>query len=166
MFLKCMSIKILTHIIMIHVFNLLQDLTYISIKIPTHSPHQNVWFASQDSNTHAEIRRQSGSVFRSSPKFISCIRQHLCLSLLKNGVSSSPRVFNATLQVFVTLIVHFKMHLKQEISVFFNTIFLRILESPNSTYQQKMMVTQVRSVFSLYVWIYINVHILYACMLW
>eukprot|EP00284_Hemiselmis_tepida_P006352 CAMPEP_0174922934 /NCGR_PEP_ID=MMETSP1355-20121228/6235_1 /TAXON_ID=464990 /ORGANISM="Hemiselmis tepida, Strain CCMP443" /LENGTH=201 /DNA_ID=CAMNT_0016168579 /DNA_START=34 /DNA_END=636 /DNA_ORIENTATION=+ len=87
--------------------------------------------------------RHSGAVFRNSPRFISCIRQHLCLSLLKNAVSPSPRVFNASLQVFVTLIVHFKHHLKHEISVFFNTVFLRILDSQNSTFQQKAMVLQL-----------------------
>eukprot|EP00960_Hanusia_phi_P077755 768738-Hanusia_phi.AAC.2 len=78
-----------------------------------------------------------------SAKFITCIKQQLCMSLLKNGVSPAPRVFKAALQVFVTLILNFKTHLKQEIGVFFTTIFLRILESPHSTYQQKTMVLQL-----------------------
>ena len=42
---------------------------------------------------------QSGPCFRGSQRFINCIKQHLCMSLLKNGVSSAPRVFKAALQV-------------------------------------------------------------------
>jgi brefeldin A-inhibited guanine nucleotide-exchange protein len=86
---------------------------------------------------------QSGPVFRGSQRFINCIKQHLCMSLLKNGVSSAPRVFKAALQVFVTLLLTLKAHLKNELGVFFTSIFLRILESPNSTFYQKTMVLQL-----------------------
>ena len=86
---------------------------------------------------------QSGPCFRGSQRFITCIKQHLCMSLLKNGVSSAPRVFKAALQVFVTLLLTLKADLKHELGVFFTSIFLRILESPNSTFYQKTMVLQL-----------------------
>ena len=89
------------------------------------------------------ILDQAGPVFRGSLRFINCIKQHLCLSLLKNGVSSAPRVFKAALQVFVTLLLTLKADLKNELGVFFTSIFLRILESPNSTFYQKTMVVQL-----------------------
>ena len=85
----------------------------------------------------------AGPVLRSSERFISCIKQHLCMSLLKNGVSSAPRVFKASLQVFVTLLLTLKADLKHELGVFFTSIFLRILESSNSTFYQKTMVLQL-----------------------
>ena len=90
-----------------------------------------------------EMLNQCGPSLRNSAQFVACIRQNLCMSLLKNGVSSVQRVFKASLQVFSTLMLHFKTHLKQEIGVFFTTIFLRILESPNSTFYQKIMVIQL-----------------------
>jgi Sec7-like guanine-nucleotide exchange factor len=55
----------------------------------------------------------AGPVLQSSEKFITgAIKKHLCYSLLVNGVSSVPRVFQATLSIFSTLLNKFKDHLK------------------------------------------------------
>ena len=35
----------------------------------------------------------AGPVFHSSPKFIGAIKQHLCMSLLKNCQNPSPHTF-------------------------------------------------------------------------
>jgi len=86
----------------------------------------------------------SGKNFRSGEKFIWAIRQYLCLSLLKNGVSPIPAILQLSLDLFVTLIRFFKEHLKSEIGVFFSNILLRILESSNSSGQQKQLTIQVR----------------------
>jgi brefeldin A-inhibited guanine nucleotide-exchange protein len=85
---------------------------------------------------------KSGSGFRSGEKFIWAIRQYLCLSLLKNGVSTIPSILQLSLDIFVTLIKFFKEHLKSEIGVFFSNILLRILESSNSSGQQKQLTIQ------------------------
>eukprot|EP00929_Paragymnodinium_shiwhaense_P023699 TRINITY_DN14780_c0_g1_i1.p1 TRINITY_DN14780_c0_g1~~TRINITY_DN14780_c0_g1_i1.p1 ORF type:complete len:1790 (+),score=604.91 TRINITY_DN14780_c0_g1_i1:213-5582(+) len=86
-----------------------------------------------------------GPVFRSSEPFIAVLKNSLCLSLIKNSVSSIPKIFGLSLQIFVTLMPNFKNHLRTEIGVFIEQIFLRILESGNSTYQHKH---RVLSVFS------------------
>jgi brefeldin A-inhibited guanine nucleotide-exchange protein len=85
---------------------------------------------------------KSGPGFRSGEKFIWAIRQYLCLSLLKNGVSTIPSILQLSLDIFVTLIKFFKEHLKSEIGVFFSNILLRILESSNSSGQQKQLTIQ------------------------
>ena len=87
--------------------------------------------------------RQAGSRFRTDPSVVAAIRQHLCLSLLRNGVSTAPLVLNASLKVFVALMAKFRSVLKDEIEVLFTTVFLRILESPHSTMQQKGMLLQL-----------------------
>lgn len=89
------------------------------------------------------ILDNSGPVFRSSESFIAAIKQYLCLSLLKNCVSPISSIFRLSLSIFLMLISHFKDHLKSEIGIFFTNVFLRILESPNSTYQHKLLVMQV-----------------------
>jgi brefeldin A-inhibited guanine nucleotide-exchange protein len=84
-----------------------------------------------------------GPVFRSSISFINEIKKLLCISLIKNSVSSIPKIFGLSLRIFVMLITNFKDHLKTEIGVFIEQIFLRILESGNSTFYHKNHVLQV-----------------------
>eukprot|EP00211_Chloroparvula_japonica_P000492 CAMPEP_0119126116 /NCGR_PEP_ID=MMETSP1310-20130426/5159_1 /TAXON_ID=464262 /ORGANISM="Genus nov. species nov., Strain RCC2339" /LENGTH=1764 /DNA_ID=CAMNT_0007116253 /DNA_START=14 /DNA_END=5308 /DNA_ORIENTATION=- len=91
------------------------------------------------------ILENSGPIMRSHQRFITnAIKRHLCVSVLStNGVSAVPKVFRLSLSIFRTLIAYFKNHLKNEIGVFFEKIFLRILESANSTIPQKWMVLEV-----------------------
>lgn len=84
-----------------------------------------------------------GPVFRSSEPFIGVLKKLLCISLIKNSVSSVPKIFNLSLGIFVKLITNFKEHLRTEIGVFIEQIFLRILESGNSTYNHKYTIVQV-----------------------
>jgi brefeldin A-inhibited guanine nucleotide-exchange protein len=84
-----------------------------------------------------------GPVFRSSEPFIKVLKTLLCVSLIKNSVSSIPKIFGLSLRIFVMLITNFKDHLKTEIGVFIEQIFLRILESGNSTFYHKNHVLQV-----------------------
>lgn len=49
--------------------------------------------------------------------FINAIKQYLCVALSKNGVSSVPEVFELSLSIFLTLLSHFKTHLKMQIEV-------------------------------------------------
>ena len=68
------------------------------------------------------------------------IKKHLCASLIHNGVSAQPRVFKASLSLFLSLMTNFRGPLRAEIGVFFANILLRVLESPNSNTEQKKMV--------------------------
>lgn len=86
------------------------------------------------------VLQSSGPAFHHSERFVQAIRQYLCVSLLRNCTANVPQVVDLSLQVFVQLIAHFKDHLKAEIEVFITKIFLRILESENSTFHHKSVV--------------------------
>ncbi|MDP2436853.1 MAG: Sec7 domain-containing protein, partial [archaeon] len=86
----------------------------------------------------------AGPVLRSHRKFIAqAIKKYLCISLLTNGVSPVPKIFQLSLSIFWALLSSFKENLKNEIGIFFKKIFLPLLESPHSTVQQKWMVLQI-----------------------
>uniref|UniRef100_A0A4W5QGJ2 ARF guanine nucleotide exchange factor 1 n=1 Tax=Hucho hucho TaxID=62062 RepID=A0A4W5QGJ2_9TELE len=88
------------------------------------------------------ILQNAGPIFKTNEMFINAIKQYLCVALSKNGVSSIPEVFELSLSIFLTLLSHFKTHLKMQIEVFFKEIFLYILETSTSSYDHKWMVIQ------------------------
>jgi len=59
----------------------------------------------------------AGPAFHASPKFIGAIKQHLCMSLLKNCQSPSPHTFQFAVAIFGTLLTKFRGELKSEIEV-------------------------------------------------
>eukprot|EP01038_Epipyxis_sp_PR26KG_P008429 gene8429-11403_t len=89
------------------------------------------------------ILNNSSVAFRTGEKFIYAIRNYLCVSLLSNCTSHVAQVTGLALQIFVVLMHNFKEHLKSEMEIFISTIFLRILESENSTYDHKFRVLEV-----------------------
>ena len=89
------------------------------------------------------ILERSGPAFKSGDKFIFAIRQYMCVSLLGNCTSHVAQVTGLSLRVFVSLLEGFKAHLKAELEVFITNIFLRILESENSTFDHKIRVLEV-----------------------
>lgn len=74
------------------------------------------------------LLENSGPVFRHSERFISAIKQYLCLSLLKNVTSSVTQAQALTCSIFFTLLIKFRQSLKAEIGVFFPMILLRAVE--------------------------------------
>lgn len=59
------------------------------------------------------VLENSGPVLQGSLRFINgAIKKYLCNSILMNGVSPVPRVFQASLSLFSTLIAKFNQHLK------------------------------------------------------
>ena len=83
-----------------------------------------------------------GPAFCNGEKFIYAVQHYLCVSLLKNCMSNHTEVAYLSLKIFLTLVYKFKSHLKSEIEVFVANIFLRILESANSSYDQKTLVLE------------------------
>eukprot|EP00698_Gefionella_okellyi_P024701 TRINITY_DN878_c0_g1_i2.p1 TRINITY_DN878_c0_g1~~TRINITY_DN878_c0_g1_i2.p1 ORF type:complete len:1588 (+),score=410.80 TRINITY_DN878_c0_g1_i2:68-4831(+) len=88
------------------------------------------------------IVKDKAAVLQSSDKFIGIVKQSLFMSILRNGTSTTPSVLSLSMNIFQTLLVTHKFHLKAEIGVFL-TSMLTLLETPNSTFQQKWMVLQV-----------------------
>eukprot|EP00123_Amoebidium_parasiticum_P018335 comp24173_c0_seq6/m.44187 comp24173_c0_seq6/g.44187 ORF comp24173_c0_seq6/g.44187 comp24173_c0_seq6/m.44187 type:complete len:1717 (-) comp24173_c0_seq6:350-5500(-) len=91
------------------------------------------------------ILQNSGPCFQNHEQFIGAVKQYLCISLSKNGVSSVPQIFELSLAIFLCLLASFKFHLKAQIEVFFKDIFLPILETSASSFQHKWMVLQALS---------------------
>ena len=83
-----------------------------------------------------------GDAFRNGEKFIYAVQSYLCVSLLKNCMSNQTSVAHLSLKIFLLLVKKFKGHLKAEIEVFVANIFLRVLESPNSPFEQKFLVLE------------------------
>ncbi|CAG8451027.1 12392_t:CDS:10 [Ambispora gerdemannii] len=83
-----------------------------------------------------EVIITSSTTFESTP-LIQAVKQYLCLSLSRNAVSPVQQVFEISLEIFWKCLSRLRSHLKKEIEVFFNEIFLPILEMRNSSTQQK-----------------------------
>jgi len=83
-----------------------------------------------------------GDAFKKGEKFIYAVQSYLCVSLLKNCMSNHTVVAHLSLKIFLLLVRKFKTHLKNEIEVFVANIFLRVLESPNSPFEQKVLVLE------------------------
>eukprot|EP00439_Symbiodinium_sp_Y106_P023468 s1926_g2.t2 len=89
------------------------------------------------------VLSNAGPVFRSSKHFVDILKKLVGDSLIKNSVSPIPKIFGLSLQIFVSLITNFKEHLRDEIGVFIEQIFLKILESGNSDFLHKSRVLQI-----------------------
>ena len=74
------------------------------------------------------LLENSGPVFRSSEKFISALKDNLCLSMLKNCSSSINEALSLTCSIFLTLLCKFRQSLKAEIAVFFPMVVLKPIE--------------------------------------
>lgn len=84
----------------------------------------------------------SGHAFCQGEKFIYLVQHYLCVGLLKNCMSNHTNVAFLSQKIFLLLLYKFKANLKQEIEVFLSNIFLRVLESPNSSFKQKALVME------------------------
>ncbi|CAD7942620.1 unnamed protein product [Amoebophrya sp. A120] len=91
----------------------------------------------------SQMLNNGGHCFRNTEKFIHSLKTCLCLALIKNCVSAVPRIFSLSFSICVALIANFQKYLKAEVGIFMESIFLRILESPNSTFQHKQRVLTV-----------------------
>nr|CCA22346.1 brefeldin Ainhibited guanine nucleotideexchange protein putative [Albugo laibachii Nc14] len=89
------------------------------------------------------IIHHAGPSFRRGDRFIHAIRQYLCQSLLQNCTSNNTNIVGLSLQLFLSLIQHFKQFLRAEIEIFITSVFLRLLQSENSSFDHKMLVLEV-----------------------
>ncbi|CAJ1934392.1 unnamed protein product [Cylindrotheca closterium] len=84
----------------------------------------------------------AGENIKTAQKFVDLIQSQLCVTLLKNCISNSTQVAYTSQRIFLVLVYKFKKHLKEEIQVFMKNIFLRVLESENSSFSQKAIVLE------------------------
>ncbi|XP_033484922.1 brefeldin A-inhibited guanine nucleotide-exchange protein 2 isoform X2 [Epinephelus lanceolatus] len=109
------------------------------------------------------VLQGAGPVFRTHEMFVNAIKQYLCVALSKNGVSSVPEVFELSLAIFLTLLSHFKVHLKMQIEVFFREIFLTILETSTSSFEHKWMVIQTLTRICADAQCVVDIYVNYDC---
>ncbi|KAG5838550.1 hypothetical protein ANANG_G00224830 [Anguilla anguilla] len=109
------------------------------------------------------VLQGAGPVFRTHEMFVNAIKQYLCVALSKNGVSSVPDVFELSLAIFLTLLSHFKVHLKMQIEVFFREIFLTILETSSSSFEHKWMVIQTLTRICADAQCVVDIYVNYDC---
>lgn len=84
-----------------------------------------------------DLLENPGPTFKNNTVLIEFIRKRVCESLLKNCVSNEEKIFSLSVEIFYFLVKRFRVHLKQEIAVFIEELFLKILESLNSKYAIK-----------------------------
>ncbi|KAF4317153.1 hypothetical protein BBO99_00008212 [Phytophthora kernoviae] len=89
-----------------------------------------------------EIVENAGPSFRRGERFVHAIRQYLCQSLLQNCTSNYTQIVSLSLQVFLVLLRNFKRHLKTELDIFITSIFLRLLQSGNASFEHKLLVLE------------------------
>ena len=76
--------------------------------------------------------------------FVQAIKQHLCLSLSRNGASSANRVFEVGCAIFWEMVRNMRIMLKKEIEVFLKEIYLAILDKRTApVFQKQYIVTLV-----------------------
>ena len=72
--------------------------------------------------------------------FVQAVKQHLCLSLSRNGASSVNRVFEVGCAIFWEMMRNMRLMLKKEIEVFLKEIYLAILDKRTAPVFQKQYV--------------------------
>ena len=72
--------------------------------------------------------QNAGPLFKSDPLFIDALKQYLCVSLSKNGVSLVPMVFQLSLDIFLILLKDYRQHVKIQLEIFFKDILLSMIE--------------------------------------
>jgi brefeldin A-inhibited guanine nucleotide-exchange protein len=95
-------------------------------------------------NNHTIVFTSPYATIRSSndepTSFVQGIKQYLCLSLSRNGPSSSKQVFEVSLEIFWLMVKFLRVMLKKEIEVFLKEIYFAILEKRAAPAWQKQMI--------------------------
>lgn len=77
--------------------------------------------------------------------FLEIIKNSLVELLLRNCISSEENVINASFEIFTSLVMSLREHLKKEIFIFINQIFFKLLDSGNSSYSHRFLTLKVFS---------------------
>ncbi|XP_022743959.1 brefeldin A-inhibited guanine nucleotide-exchange protein 1-like isoform X2 [Durio zibethinus] len=105
-----------------------------------------------------------GSIWRSNERFLNAIKQHLCLSLLKNSALSVMSIFQLQCSIFMSLLMKFRSGLKAEIGIFFPILILQVLENVlQPSFLQKMTVLNLLEKIARNSQIIIDIFVNYDC---
>jgi len=101
--------------------------------------------------------------FLAKKEFIWIIKNHLCDGLLRYSVSNEREIFSLVVSIFFCLFTHFRKYLKNVIKVFLETIFLKLLESSNTSYHHKHLILSVFDKISQNTMMLLEIFINYDC---
>ena len=101
--------------------------------------------------------------FLQKKEFIWIIKNHLCDGLLRYSVSNEREIFSLVVSIFFCLFTHFRKYLKNVIKVFLETIFLKLLDSSNTSYNHKHLILSVFEKISQNSMMLLEIFINYDC---
>ena len=78
-----------------------------------------------------EMIEKSYHLFQNDSDVILIIKEIFRDSLLKNTLSSNIKIFQPSLELFITIIKAYRIHLKEQIEIFFMKVLITFLESEN-----------------------------------
>ena len=95
----------------------------------------------------------------SKREIVNVMREKLIPRLLKNCLSQDKAIFTLSFSIVSSLIKNYRESYKVETGIFFEHVFLKLLESSNSNYNQRIFTIHVfekifkspRTLFELYV---------------
>lgn len=123
-----------------------------------------VHFIGVSENLFCPIMRKKYIFLFTWCRFLSAIKQYLCLSLLKNSALSVMAIFQLQCCIFMSLLSKFRSGLKAEIGIFFPMLVLRVLENVlQPSFLQKMTVLNLLEKISQDPQIIVDIFVNYDC---
>ena len=86
-----------------------------------------------------QILQSANYTFQTSEIFIAAMQKYLILTMVSNAFNAVAPVLVYTLKIFHVLLTEFPSKLKYEVDVVFKEIFFKILQSKNSSTEQKVL---------------------------
>ena len=109
-----------------------------------------------------EMLEKSNNYFQNDNDIIYIVRELFKDSLLKNALSNKIKIFQF-LEVFVSLIKHFRVHLKEQIEIFMTKVLIKILESEIFDYEYKKAILDVLMVLVEDAEFIVEIYVNYDC---
>ncbi|KAJ3348250.1 Protein transport protein sec71 [Entophlyctis luteolus] len=88
------------------------------------------------------ILTNAGPVVLTHEVFADLVKTMVVASVSRNAVATNLELFEFSLAIFLMLIRWYRGRIKMEIEVLLNTVYLHIVEMPNSTPSQKSMILE------------------------
>jgi len=88
------------------------------------------------------ILEKPGNIFISNREFINIIKIDLIEGLLRACMSDDLQIYSFSIRIFFKVWNFFREHLKHQIAVFIESVFLKILDSGNSSYNHKWLLLE------------------------
>jgi len=110
-----------------------------------------------------EMIEKSNNYFQNDNDIIYIIRELFKDSLLKNALSNKIKIFQLSLEVFVSLIRQFRMHLKEQIEIFMTKVLIKILESEIFDYEYKKAILDVLMILVQNAGFIVEIYVNYDC---